>query len=98
MHQATPSLTVRHEVSSTFTALQMVRRGMGFTFVDPTAMDPGAASELAIIPLTLRTELDVAIFLPRQVDVHPARTTFIDLLQNLDKSRLYTFPQADRPV
>jgi DNA-binding transcriptional LysR family regulator len=89
-------LTVRHEVSSTFTALQMVRRGMGFTFVDPTAMDPTVASELAIVPLSPRTELDVAIFLPRQVDVHPARAAFIELLQTLDKSQLYTFAQADR--
>ena len=77
----TDMLTVAHEVSSTFTAIQMVRYGMGFTFIDPTGMEPSHRNDLAAVPLTPRTELDIAMFLPRQTHVHPERTRFINLLK-----------------
>jgi DNA-binding transcriptional LysR family regulator len=78
---AAERLKVAHEVSATFTAIQIVRAGMGFTLVDPTGMDPGQLDAVAVVPLAPRIEIDVAIFLLRTAHVHPVRAAFIRLLR-----------------
>ena len=90
-------LKVHHEVSSTFTAIQMVRFGMGFTFVDPTAMEPSQLAEVAIVPLVPRTELEIAIFLPRLAHVHPARAAFIRLLREVQLPGLHSTLATNTP-
>ncbi len=77
-------LGVTHEVSSTDTAIQMVRAGMGFTLIDPTGMAPDQLGAVSVVPLTPRTEIEIDIFLPRTAHVHTARAPFIRVLREIE--------------
>jgi DNA-binding transcriptional LysR family regulator len=85
------SLQAAHEVSTSEVASQMVRDGMGFTFVDPASVWPVMAREVAVVPWSIPASFEIGYVLSQSPHAHAARSAFIDTLKHICVER-YAVP------
>lgn len=85
------SLDASHEVSTSEVASQMVRDGMGFTFVDPASVWPVMARDVAVVPWSIPASFEIGYFLSQPPHAHSARAAFIETLKHISVDR-YELP------
>ena len=76
-------LEAAHEVSTSEVASQLVRDGMGFTFVDPASVWPVMAQDVAVVPWSVPASFEIGYVLPQLPHPHPARAPFIETLKHV---------------
>ena len=76
-------LEAAHEVATSEVASQMVRDGMGFTFVDPASVWPVMAQDVAVVPWSIPASFEIGYVLSQLPDAHPARAAFIETLKDI---------------
>ena len=69
-----------HEVSSTSAAHRLVAGGIGFSFSDPTVLDPSFRENTVLVPWKPEVKMQFGIYGPRGITSHNATEDFIDCL------------------
>jgi DNA-binding transcriptional LysR family regulator len=77
------TLEATHEVSTSEVASQMVRDGMGFTFVDPASVWPVMARDVAVVPWSIPASFEIGYVLSQSPHAHSARAAFIEKLKHI---------------
>lgn len=76
-------LEAAHEVATSEVASQLVRDGMGFTFVDPASVWHVMAQDVAVVPWSIPASFEIGYVLSQLPDAHPARAAFIETLKDI---------------
>ena len=69
-----------HEVSTGSAAYRLVAEGIGFTFVDPIAMEPELADRVSRIPLAADIRIEIGLFRPIE-DRHEGAGAMAEVLR-----------------
>ncbi|WP_421702921.1 LysR family transcriptional regulator [Aliiroseovarius sp.] len=77
------TLEIFHEVSSTNAALRMVAGGIGFTFSDPTVLDPGFREKVVLVPWEPEIRMDLGLYAPKNQSQHEATSDFVACLHEV---------------
>lgn len=77
------TLEVFHEVSGTAAAHRLVAGGMGFTFSDPSVLEPGFHADTVLVPWKPEVRIEIGIFGPKFDTPHNASHAFVECLKSL---------------
>ncbi|MEO9629445.1 MAG: LysR family transcriptional regulator [Paracoccaceae bacterium] len=81
--RAGETLEVFHEVSGTAAAHRLVAGGIGFTFSDPTVLEPGFQDNTVLVPWQPEVKIGLGLFSPQNYTPHEATGAFLDCLKGL---------------
>jgi len=81
--KAGETLDVYHELSGTAAAHRLVAGGIGFTFSDPTVLEPGFRENTVLVPWKPEVRIGLGLFTPKDYTPHEATGAFIDCLTGL---------------
>jgi DNA-binding transcriptional LysR family regulator len=84
------TLEIFHEVSSTNAALRMVAGGIGYTFSDPTVLDPGFRASTVLVPWEPKIRMDLGLYAPKNQSQHEATSDFITCLNEVWNEQMST--------
>lgn len=76
-------LDVFHEVSSTNAAHRLVLGGIGYTFSDPTVIEPTWRQHSVLVPWKPEVKLDLGVYAPQNAPLHEASNLFIECLNEV---------------
>lgn len=76
------TLDVFHELSGTAAAHRLVAGGVGFTFGDPTVLEPGFREDTVLVPWKPVMKMGLGLFTPKDYTPHDAAGAFIDCLKS----------------
>ena len=77
------TLDVYHELSGTAAAHRLVAGGVGFTFSDPTVLEPGFRENTVLVPWKPDVKIGLGLFTPKDYAPHDATGAFIECLIGL---------------
>ena len=77
------TLEVFHELSGTAAAHRLVAGGVGFTFSDPTVLEPGFRENTVLVPWKPEVKIGLGLFSPQNHTPHEATGDFLDCLRTV---------------
>ncbi len=87
LEAAGTTLKVAHEVSSGSAAYRLVRRGLGFTFADPIALDPELEEEVRLVDWEPGMKIEIGYFIPNGDGRGEVSRAFVNALHTIYAQR-----------
>ncbi len=81
--RAGETLEVFHELSGTAAAHRLVAGGIGYTFSDPTVLEPGFHENTVLVPWKPKVKIGLGLFSPKNHTPHEATSAYIECLKEL---------------
>ena len=81
--KAGETLEVFHELSGTAAAHRLVAGGIGYTFSDPTVLEPSFRENTVLVPWKPEVSIGLGLFMPKEHTPHEAAGDFIRCLKGL---------------
>lgn len=81
--KADEHLDVFHEVSGTNAAHRLVLGGIGYTFSDPTVIEPTWGEHSVLVPWKPEVKIDLGVYAPQNSPLHDASNQFIECLNEV---------------
>lgn len=81
-------LEIFHEVSGTNAAHRFVAGGLGYTFSDPSVLEPNFAKQTILVPWQPEVKIDLGIYRSKYHNLHEHAEAFIECLDMVWEQRL----------
>ena len=72
-------------------AHRLVAGGIGYTFSDPTVLEPNFQRDTVLVPWQPQVKIDQGVYIPSNHHVHEAAGAFIECLNEVWDLRMSTF-------